>query len=109
MEVLNALFFYFKQLNDKLESFSNTSSSDRHCILMDIDLENFICKKKTKESKVIFSKSFQNEFQKEFPNQNEVLKLYDESQEFQISRFSFFKQKILDLPQNLRQMINEKA
>ena len=65
--------------------------------------------KKTKESKATFSKSFQNEFQKEFPNQNEVLKLSDESQEFQISRFSFFKQKILDFPQNLRQMINEKA
>ena len=76
---------------------------------MDIDLENFICKKKTKESKVIFSKSFQNEFQKEFSNQIEDSKLSEESQEFQISRFSFFKQKILDLPQNLRQMINEKA
>ena len=76
---------------------------------MDTDLENFICREKTKESKATFSKSLQNEFQKEFPNQNEVLKLYDESQEFQISRFSFFKQKILDLPQNLRQMINEKA
>ena len=90
MEVLNALFFYFKQLNDKLESFSNTSSSDRHCILMDIDLENFICKKKTKESKVIFSKSFQNEFQKKLSNQNEDSKLYEESQEIQSKRFWIF-------------------
>ena len=52
---------------------------------------------------------FQNEFQKEFSNQIEDSKLSEESQEFQISRFSFFNQKILDLPHNIRQMINEKA
>ena len=79
LEALNVLSFHFKQLNDKLESFSNTSNSDIHCIPMGTDLENFICREKTKESKATFSKSLQNEFQKEFPNQNEVLKLYDES------------------------------
>ena len=79
LEALNVLSFHFKQLNDKLESFSNTSTSDIHCIPMDIDLENFICRKKTKEYKATFSKSFQNEFQKEFSNQNEVPKLYEES------------------------------
>ena len=30
LEALNVLSFHFKQLNDKLESFSNTSSSDIH-------------------------------------------------------------------------------
>ena len=56
LEALNALSFHFKQLNDKLESFSNTSTSDIHCIPMDIDLENFICRKKVKEYKATFSK-----------------------------------------------------
>ena len=80
LEVLNVLSFHFKQLNDKLESFSNTSSSDIHyCIPMDTDIENFICRKKTKESKATFLKSFQNEFQKESSNQNEVPKLSEES------------------------------
>ena len=76
---------------------------------MDTDLENFICRKKAKESKDTFSKSFQNEFQKEKSNQNEDSKLYEDSQEFQLSRFSFFKQKNLNLPHNIRQMISEKA
>ena len=49
LKVLNALSFHFKQLNDKLESFSNTSSSDIHYTPMDTDLENFICRKKTKK------------------------------------------------------------
>ena len=56
LEALNALFFHFKQLNDKLESFFNISSSDIHCIPMDTDLENFICRKKPKESEDTFSK-----------------------------------------------------
>ena len=88
MEALNVLSFHFKQLNDKLESFSNTSNSDIHCIPMDTDLEIFICRKKAKESKDTFSKSFQNEDSK----------LSEESQEFQLSRFSFFKQKNLNIP-----------
>ena len=49
LKVLNALSFHFKQLNDKLESFSNSSSSDIHCTPMDTDLENFICRKKEEE------------------------------------------------------------
>ena len=49
LEALNALSFHFKQLNDKLESFSNTSSSDIHYTPMDTDLENFICRKKKKQ------------------------------------------------------------
>ena len=65
---------------------------------MDTDLENFICRKKPKESEDTFSKSFQNEFQKEKSNQNEDSKLSEESQEFQLSRFSFFKQKNLNIP-----------
>ena len=109
MGALNALSFHFKQLNDKLESFSNPSSSDIHCIPIDTDLENFICREKAEESKDTFSKAFQNEFQKELSNQNEDSKLSEESQEFQISRFSFFKLKNLDLLQNIRQMISEKA
>ena len=109
MEALNALSFQFKQLNDKLECFSNPSSSDIHCIPIDTDLENFICREKAEESKDTFSKAFQNEFQKKLSNQNEDSKLYEESQEFQISRFSFFKLKNLDLLQSIRQMICEKA
>ena len=57
LEALNALSFHFKQLNDKLESFSNPSSSDIHCISMDTDLENFICREKAEESKDTFSKA----------------------------------------------------
>ena len=63
-----------------------------HCIPMDTDLESFNCKKSAEESKATFSKSFQNKFST----------LSDENLEFQNSRFSFFKQKILHLPQDLR-------
>ena len=70
---------------------------------MDTDLESFNCRKSAEESKSTVSKSFQNEFQNEFPT------LFDESLEFQKSRFSFFRQKNLNLPQNLRQIINQKA
>ena len=79
LEALNALSFHFKQLNDKLESFSNPSSSDIHCIPMDTDLEIFICREKAKKSKDTFSKAFQNEFQKEVSNQNEDSKLSEQS------------------------------
>ena len=58
---------------------------------------------KCRKSKGIVSKSFQNEFQNEFPT------LSDESLEFQNSRFSFFKQKNLNLPPDLRQIINQNA
>ena len=94
--------FHFKQLNDNLDSFPNPSSSDMHCIPMDTDLENFICKEKTEESKYAFSTAFQNEFQKELSKPNEDSKLSEESQECQISRFSFFKQKNLNLSQDLK-------
>ena len=73
---------------------------------MDTDLEIFNCRKQKKifeESKATFSKSFQNEFQNESP------KLSNESLEFQKSRFSFYKQNILNLPQDFRQMISLKA
>ena len=56
LEALNALSFHFKQLNDKLESFSNTSNSDIHCIPMDTDLESFNCREIFEESKATFSK-----------------------------------------------------
>ena len=62
---------------------------------MDTDLENFICKEKAEESNDAFSKDFQNEFQKELSKPNEDSKLSEESQECQISRFSFFKLKKL--------------
>ena len=69
---------------------------------MDTDLESFNYRKSSKESKATVSKSFQNEFQNEFPT------LSDEILEFQNSRFLFFKQKILNLPQGLRQIISLK-
>ena len=90
------LSFHFKQLNDNLDSSPNPSSSDMHCTPMDTDLESFNCKKSVEKSKATISKYFQNEFQNEFPT------LSDESLEFQNSRFSFFKQKILNLLQYLR-------
>ena len=65
---------------------------------MDTDLENFICREKTEESKDAFSIVFQNEFQKELSKPKEDSKLSEESQEFQLSRFSFFKQKNLNIP-----------
>ena len=99
LKALNALYFHFKQLNDNLDSFPNPSSSDMHCIPIDIDFESFNCKKISEESKATFSKYFQNDF----PT------LSDESLEFQKSRFSFFKQKNLNLPQDLRQIISQKA
>ena len=91
--------FHFKQLNDNLDSFPNPSSFDMHCIPMDTNLESFNCRKISKESKVTFSKSFQNEFST----------LYEENIEFQKSRFSFFKQKNLNLLQDLRQIISQKV
>ena len=66
---------------------------------MDIDLESFNCRKIEKESKATFSKSFQSEF----------LTFSDESLEFQKSRFSFFRQSNLNLPQDLRQIISQKT
>ena len=66
---------------------------------MDTNLESFNCRKISKESKVTFSKSFQNEFST----------LYEENIEFQKSRFSFFKQKNLNLLQDLRQIISQKV
>ena len=63
---------------------------------MDTDLEIFNCRKQKKifeeESTTIFSKFLQNEFPK----------LYEESLEFQKSKFYFYKQKILNFPQDLR-------
>ena len=99
LKALNALSFHFKQFNDNLDNFSNPSSFDMHCIPMDTNLESFNCRKIFEESKATFSKSFQNESPK----------LSYESLEFQISRFSFFKQKNLNLPQDLRQIISQKA
>ena len=99
MEALNALSFHFKQINDNLDSFPNTSSSDMHYIPMDTDFESFNCRENVEESKVTFSKSFQNEFST----------LYEENIEFQKSRFSFFKQKNLNLLQDLRQIISQKV
>ena len=97
LEASNALSFYFKQLNDNLDSFPNPSSFDMHCIPMDTNLESFNCRKIFEESKATFSKSFQNESPK----------LFDESLEFPKSRFSFFKQNNLNLPQDLRQIISQ--
>ena len=61
LEVLNALSFCFKQMNDNLDKSFNASSFDRHCTPMDIDLEIFNCKKQRKiceeESKAIFLKN----------------------------------------------------
>ena len=99
LEALNALSFHFKQLNDNLNSFPNPSSFDMHCIPIDTNLESFNCKKSVEESKVTFLKSFQNEFST----------LSNESLEFQKSRFSFFRQKNLNLPQDLREIISQKA
>ena len=93
------LSFHFKQLNDNLNSFPNPSSSNMHCIPMDTYLESFNCRKISKESKATFLKYFQNKSPK----------LSNESLEFQKSRFSFFKQKNLNLPQDLRQIISQKV
>ena len=99
LEALNALSFHFKQLNDNLDSFPNSSSSDMHCIPIDTDLESFNCRKIVEESKTTFSKSFQMNFQ------HFLMK----AQNFKIHDFYFFKQNILNLPQNLRQIISQKA
>ena len=79
MEALNVLSFHFKQINDNLNSIPNPSSSDMHWIPMDTDIKSFNCRKSVEESKATVSKSFQNEFQNEFPT------LFDESLEFQNS------------------------
>ena len=63
-----------------------------HCIPIDTGLESFNCKKIAEKSKATFLKYFQNYFST----------LFDKSLEFQNSRFSFFKQKILNFPQDLR-------
>ena len=55
------------------------------------------------EFKATFSKSIQTEFQNDFST------LSNENLEFQNSRFLFFKQNILNLPQDLRHIINRKA
>ena len=47
------------------------------------------------------------QFQKNFKMNSQNFPKKD--QEFQKSRFSFYKQKILNLPQDLRQMISLKA
>ena len=44
-----------------------------------------------------------------FQNKREILKLSKEDQNFPKIRFSFFKQKILNIPSNLRQFISKKA
>lgn len=93
VEGLNALSFYFKQINDKLESFANTSSSDIHCSPMDTYLDYFSYREKAKEA--VFSKPLQNEVQ------NGVQKLSDEEHGFQIARFSFFGKNILNFSQDL--------
>ena len=56
LKALNALSFHFKQINNNLYSFPNLSSSYMHCILMDIDLESFNCRKILEKSKATFSK-----------------------------------------------------
>ena len=66
LETLNVLSFHFKHLNNKLDSFPNTSSSDMHYIPMDTDFESFNCRENVEESKGIVSKSSQNEFQNKF-------------------------------------------
>ena len=78
------LFFHFKQLNDNLDSFSNPSSFDMHCLPMDTDFESFNYKKIPKESKATFSKSLLNESPK----------LSDENLEFQKSRFHFLNKRV---------------
>ena len=103
LEALNVLSFHFKQTNDNLDKFSNPSSSVIHCVPMDTDLENFICRKQKKISKEESTTTFSKFLQNEFP------KLSEESLEFQKSRFSFYKQKILNLSQDLRQIISLKA
>ena len=59
-EALNALSFYFKQINDNLDSFTNSSSSNKHCTTMHTDLETFNCRKQRnffkEQSNVTFSK-----------------------------------------------------
>ena len=55
-EVLNALSFHFKQLNDNLDNFFNLSSFDMHCTPMDTNLERFNCRKIYEESKAAFLK-----------------------------------------------------
>lgn len=81
------MHFFLKQINDNLDRFANTSSSNRHCTTMDTNMESFNCKKQRKiykeESKETFSKKFQH-FQNEFP------KLSKESQEFRKEDFSFY-------------------
>ena len=62
LEVLHALSFHFKQLNDNLDNFPNPSSSDMHCIPMDTDLESFKYRKISEKSKVTFSKWISNTF-----------------------------------------------
>ena len=61
---------------------------------MDISLESFNCRKQRKifkdESKIAFSKNFQNEFQN--------AKLSKEDQEFQKSRFLLINKNFLNLP-----------
>ena len=52
LKALNVLAFHFKQINDNLDSFPNTSSSDMHYIPMDTDLENFICRENVENLKV---------------------------------------------------------
>ena len=60
LEALNALSLYFKQINDNLDSFTNSSSSNKHCTTMHTDLETFNCRKQRnffkEESNVTFSK-----------------------------------------------------
>ena len=62
-------------------------------------------KKKFQETSTaisIFSKDLQNFL-------NEIPKLSKEFQDFQKARFSFFQQKILNLPKDFRQLISLKA
>ena len=89
LKALNALSFHFKQLNDNLDNFPNTSSSNMHCIPMDTYLESFNCRKISKESKATFLKYFQNKSPK---LSNKCLELKIKS------RFSFFQTKEFKSP-----------
>ena len=77
-------FFHFKQLNDNLDNFSNSSSSDMHYTLMIQILKVSIAEKFMRSPKL--------------PFQNESPKLSYKNLEFQKLRFLFFKQNNLNLP-----------
>ena len=67
--------FYFKQVNNNVNNFSNPSSFDIHYTLMDIDLESFNYMKQKKISEVAVSKKFQNEFSKLSKKRSRISKI----------------------------------